>query len=165
MKQTTLLYESSRQHLSETDLFKRLPRGVLDDMLSHFRLETWKKGVVLDSQKAMRRFYVIVKGRMKLNQALRNNGKLITLHVLQKGDVFDVLNLLDRQEYIIAPEALDDIHLLSAPVDQARLWIKQYPEFDENVTLYLEKHINIKGALIADLSFHENLLSPTSSTS
>ena len=128
---------------------------ILDDMLTHFRFESWNKGTRHDSRIALQRFYVVLEGRMELTQINPLTGKQITLLILKEGDVYDILTLLDGQQHDIIPVARDDLKLMSAPIDQVRDWIKQHSEFNKNFMPYLSKRIRSREALITDLGLYD----------
>jgi len=149
------LYYTYRNRLAQSELFCGLPEAVLDEMLSHYRFESWNKGAQHDSRIALQRFYVILEGRMELSQVNPLTGKQMTLLILKEGDVYDVLSLLDGREHKIIPVALDDLKLLSAPLDQVRDWIKQHTEFNKNFMPYLGKRIRSREALATDLGLYD----------
>lgn len=155
MKENLALYNIYRQRLSKTRLFQGLSMELLDDMLAHFRFESWNKGSQHDSKIALQRFYVILEGRMELVQMHPQTGKKMTLLLLEEGDVYDILTLLDGQEHEVIPVALDDLKLLSAPIEEVRAWIKDHPEFNKNYMPYLGHCIRHREALVADLALYE----------
>ncbi len=155
MKSSLPLYNTYRHRLSQTELFKGLPMELLDDMLSHFRFESWKKGTVRDGGLALSRFYVILEGRMELTQVNPMTGRQLALLILQGGDVYDVLSLLDGKGNDVTPVCLDDIQLLSAPLDEVRDWIAVHPDFNRNFLPYLGKQIRMREALIEDISLYD----------
>ncbi|WP_457671631.1 Crp/Fnr family transcriptional regulator [Thiolapillus sp.] len=155
MKNSIPLYQTYRQRLSQTELFQNLPLEILDEMLAHFRFESWNKGSVHDSRIAMQRFYLVLEGRMQLTRIHPGTGKQITLSILKEGDMYDVLTLLDGQYHDISPSALDDLKLLSAPIDDVRQWIKKHPEFNDNFMPYLGKRMRDREALAADLGLYD----------
>ena len=155
MKESLPLYNTYRHRLSQTKLFKGLSLDLLDDMLSHFRFESWSKGSQHNSKIALQRFYVILEGRMELKQMHPKTGKQITMFLLKEGDVYDVLTLLDEQEHNIIPVARDDLKLLSAPIDEVRTWVERHPEFNKNYLPYLGHCIRHREALVTDLALYE----------
>jgi len=155
MKGSLPLYNTYRHRLSQARLFRGLSLELLDDMLSHFRFESWNKGSQHDSKIALQRFYVILEGRMELIQMHPQTGKQMTLLLLEEGDVYDILTLLDGQEHEIVPVALDNLKLLSAPIDEVRIWIKQHPEFNKNYMPYLGNCIRHREALVVDIALYE----------
>ena len=151
MKSTIPLYQTYRKRLSQSDLFQGLPIELLDDMLSHFRFETWNKNTVRDSRIVTRRFYLILQGRMELLQIHPKTGKQLVLMLLKEGDIYDVLSLLDGQQHDLIPKALDELQLLSAPLNEVRQWVAEHPRFNKNFLPYLAKRIRIREDLITDL--------------
>ncbi|WP_456378636.1 Crp/Fnr family transcriptional regulator [Thiolapillus sp.] len=155
MKNSIPLYQTYRQRLSQTELFQNLPIEILDEMLAHFRFESWNKGSVHDSRIALQRFYLVLEGRMQLTRIHPGSGRQITISILSEGDMYDILTLLDGQHHDISPSALDDLKLLSAPIDDVRKWIKEHPEFNDNFMPYLGKRIRDREALVADLGLYD----------
>ena len=155
MKDSLPLYKTYRHRLSQSELFSGLPLAMLDDMLSHFRFESWNKGSRHDSRIALRRFYIVLEGRMELIQVNPRTGKQITLLILKEGDGYDVLSLLDGLEHDIIPIALDDLKLLSAPIGRVREWISRHPAFNRNFMPYLGRRIRSREALATDLGLYD----------
>ena len=155
MKNSLPLYNTYRYRLSQTDLFRGLSNELLDDMLKEFRFESWKKGTVRDQGLAAKRFYVVLEGRMELAQTNPVNGKQLALLILCEGDVYDVLSLLDGKTHDTTPICLDDLKLVSAPIDKVRAWINAHPEFNRNFLPYLGKQIRLREAVATDLSLYD----------
>ncbi len=155
MKPGLPLFQRLRSQLSRTELFRDQPAVLLDNMLARFRLESWSKGSVHDSRIAMRRFFVIVSGRMELLQTNPFSGKQVSLLILRPGDVYDVLSLLDYQSHDVIPAALDDLQLLSADITEVRNWIHRHPEFNRNFMPYLAGQIRAREALATDLALYD----------
>ena len=155
MRQRLPLYNTYKRRLSNTALFRGLDPDLLDDMLRHFRLESWRKGAVQNSRISLERFYIIHQGRMQLLQTHPATGKQIGIVILGEGDVHDVLTLLDGKEHPVTPTALDDLQLLSAPLGQVRAWIDEHPDFNRNFMPYLARRIRMHEALAADLSLYD----------
>ena len=155
MKTSLPLYNTYRARLARAELFRGLSDAILDDMLSHFRFESWNQGSIHHSDITLRRFYVILEGRMQLTRIHPGSGKQITMSVLREGDMFDVLTLLDGQQHDITPAALDDLKLLSAPIGEVRNWIKEHPDFNNGFLPYLGKRIRSREALATDLGLYD----------
>ncbi len=149
------LYNTYKKRLSKTALFKGLDPALLDDMLRHFRVESWRKGTVQNSRITLERFYIIHQGRMQLLQTHPQTGKQIGIVILGEGDVHDVLTLLDGKEHPVVPTALDDLQLLSAPLNRVRAWVDEHPDFNRNFMPYLARRIRMHEALAADLSLYD----------
>lgn len=155
MKDRLPLYHTYRHRLSQTPLFNGLSTELLDQMLSQFRFESWKKGTFRDGGLTTTRFYVLLEGRMELLHVNPATGKQLALLILCEGDVYDVLGLLDGRSNDVTPVCLDDVKLLSAPVDKVRNWIETHPQFNRNFLPYLGKQIRLREALAQDLSLYD----------
>ncbi|RTZ59304.1 MAG: Crp/Fnr family transcriptional regulator [Gammaproteobacteria bacterium] len=155
MKNSLPLYKTCRHRLAQTLLFNSLSLDMLDDMLASFRFESWNKGVIRDSGLANRRFYVILDGRLELTQVNPGSGKQVVLMILREGDVYDVLSLLDGKENPVIPTSLDDVKLISAPVEAVRQWVSEHPEFNRNLFPYLGRQIRLREALVEDISLYD----------
>jgi len=155
MKNSLPLYNTYRQRLSDSELFEGLPATVLDDMLTHFRFETWNKGSHHDCRLATDRFYILLEGRLEITKINPVTGKELILTILSQGDVYDVLSLMDGNVHNVMPIAVDDIKLFSAPIKEVREWICKHPEFNKKFMPYLSKRIRAKEALTVDLGLYD----------
>ena len=155
MNQTAPLYLHYRNKLSQTYLFTGLPISTLDEMMVLFRFETWHKKTQSSNQKLKNRFYVIIDGRIKTIITNPDSGKSITLAILGEGDAFDVVSLLDHEEHEPVALALDDVQLLSAPIDSVRQWLDTYRDFNHNFMPYLAQRMRIRESLISDLALYD----------
>ncbi len=155
MNKSFPLYRYYRQKLQRSELFHNLSLETLDDMLKRFRFETWNKGSQHDARLALRRFYVIVEGRMELVRINPETGRSFTLMILKEGDVYDVLSLLDGREHDAIPVALDHLKLLSAPIDSVREWLHCHPEFNQNLMPHLSQCVRLREEIASDLVLHD----------
>ena len=155
MKSTASLYLHYRNKLTGSSLFSGLSNHVVDAMMEYFRYETWRKKTESSSQQIENRFYVIIEGRIEIIKVNPDTGKSIALSILAKGDAFDVITLLDEKERDSVAIALDDVQLLSAPMDIVRQWLSLYPEFNHNFMLYLAQRMRARESLISDLALYD----------
>lgn len=155
MKSNASLYLHYRNKLTGSSLFSGLSNEVLDEMMEHFRYETWAKKTESSSQQLESRFYVIIEGRIEIIQVNPDSGKSIALSILGKGDAFDVITLLDEKERDSVAIALDDVQVLSAPMDIVRQWLYLFPNFNHNFMLYLAQRMRTRESLISDLALYD----------
>ena len=141
--------------LRHSPLFEGLDDAVLDEMLSHFRRETWRQGRQVDGQQCGERFHIILAGRLKMGQINADTGRMVTLFLLQPGDAFDVISLLDGQPDPLIFEARDDLMMLSTPMQEARRWIEQHPDFNRSFLPYLGQQMRTLANLAGDLALHD----------
>ena len=106
-------------------------------------------------EETLRRFYVIISGRMKVSQTNPDTGRELTIFLLAPGDVFDIICLLDDCEHHINVTALDDLDAISAPLHEVRGWIERHPEFNRTLLPYLGKQLRTLEELATDLTLHD----------
>ncbi len=147
--------ESIIRQLRKSPLFEPLAESLLVDMLRHFRRETWRKGRCSPSSETEKRFYVILSGRLKMGRINPETGRMVTLFLLKPGDVFDVISLLNGKPHRSTLEAIDDLELLSAGVEEVRRWIELHPQFNRGFLPYLGWQMRQLADLAGDLALHD----------
>lgn len=155
MKTSAPLYLHYRSKLSHSPLFSGLSNETLDEMLQFFRFETWRKKTQSPNQQLVNRFYVLIDGRIEIIKVNPETGKAIALSILGEGDAFDVITLLDDKEHDPIAVALDDVQLLSAPIENVRQWLENHRDFNHNFLPYLAQRIRIRESLISDLALYD----------
>lgn len=157
MKRDKAYYQHCKDILYQTDLFKGLDERVLDDMLTLFRRDTWRRGVQLDQEIFQQRFYLLIEGRLEVMRVNPETGRSITLALLGPGDGIDVVTLLNNAPHEVQPVAIDDVSLISVPIDDARKWIDQHPEFNRNFLPYLGQQMRKLEDLSTDLALYDTM--------
>ncbi len=157
MKRDMVYYNHCKDVLYQTALFNGLAEEVLDDMLSLFRRDTWRKGVQLNAEMFQARFYLLIDGRVEVTRVNPETGRCITLSLLGPGDGIDVVTLLNNDPHDVQPIAIDDVALISVPIKDARDWIDQHPEFNRNFLPYLGEQMRKLEDLSTDLALHDTM--------
>lgn len=155
MDLTNPLYRHYRFQLSQSLLFCGLSKDELDSMLKKIKFETWSKNTQSTTEQIHTRFYIIIEGRIKVVKINPNTGKSIALGILGKGEAFDMISLLDGEKHHPIAIALDDLQLLSAPMQSVHDWLEKYPTFNHNLMPYLAKQMLMQEALITDLALYD----------
>jgi len=94
---------------------------------------------------------------LKLSQIDIKSGRSATLFLLSSGDIYDVFSLLDGKEHSVEPVPLDNMELLKLPLEKARGFIKEYPEFNEAFLPYLGKRMRELESFSESLVFNDTL--------
>jgi CRP-like cAMP-binding protein len=142
--------------LGRSPLFCDLDEELLSDQLIDLRSSTHeKKTVLLNSWECDGRFYIILKGRVRLVSVEPESGRELTAFVLGPGDAFDVIALLDAKHHRMRAVAIDDVELLHAPMDQVRGWIQRHPEFNRHFLPYIGNMMGQLADLANDLALHD----------
>jgi len=124
-------------------------------MLSRFHLECWKKKRSVPLEQISDSFHIIVSGRARIERINEETGRTITLFLFAPGDVFDLLQLLTNSPCDGILVAIDDLHLLTIQVKEARQWISAHPEFNLSFLPYLGQQIRTLAHLSGDLALHD----------
>ncbi|MEH6455272.1 MAG: Crp/Fnr family transcriptional regulator [Cocleimonas sp.] len=155
MNKTIPLYLHYRNKLTSSPLFKGLKNQTLDKMMEGFRYETWQKNTLSAKLQLKDRFYIIIDGRVEILKVNPKSGKSVVLSILGEGEAFDVISLLNTQEHQPIAVALDDIQLLSVPIEAMHTWLVNYPDFNRNFMPYLAQCMHDRESLISDLALYD----------
>lgn len=138
MEHGTEAYQYSLMRLKKHPIFKDLNEETLFSLLEGFKLERWGKDTEFcDDSEFHKKFYVILKGRVKTFQIDPKTMREFTMFILTEKDVFDVVSLLDGEKHSENIKTLDDVDVLYAPMDVVRGWIEKYPKINKTLMPYL----------------------------
>ena len=157
MNRDPVYYNHCKDVLSHSPLFAGLSEALLDDMLLMFRRDTWRRGVQLDPAIFQERFYLLIEGRLEVTRINPQTGRSITLFILGPGDGIDIVTLLNTQPHEVEPVALDDVALISVPIQAARDWVDRHPEFNRSFLPYLGEQMRKMEDLATDLALHDTM--------
>ncbi len=127
-----------------------------DDITRFGRVSFVKKGdTLMRPEECLEHFFVILEGRVKISQINFENGKEQILYLLSKGDMYDVVSLLDGKPHENIAMALDDVKLLVFPIELFREWIETKPSFNRLFFPYVAKQLRNVETLASDLSLYD----------
>lgn len=158
MSTTDKLYQQYLSVLQRSEAFSCMQEEQWKELLQYFHEERWPKNTcILNHQKFLYHFYVILSGRIKMYNVDDSSEKEHTLFLLKKGDVFDLYCLLDGQKHDVYYECLDDIRILEIPMDEFRLWLRANPICYQNFLSYAGKMMrklenNVSELIFTDIS-------------
>lgn len=155
MDHNSALYDEAHGTLKHSMLFGNLEEETIGSILDECTEVSWKRGETINPEIGMQSMYVIIKGRVKITQIDPESGRSIALFLLKEGDIFDVFSLLDGKEHIVFPVPLDHVSLLSIPLERAREWIVEHPEFNKAFLPYLGEQMRQLEAFGQSLVFHD----------
>ena len=117
---------------------------------------TYNKGdSAFDSFDTQENFYFIMNGKIKISQVNIENGKEQTLYLLSRGDMFDVVSLLDNSEHQYISEVLERSQVVEVPIANVRQLIEQNPEFQRFFFPYVAKQLRRMEDLTVDISLYD----------
>ncbi len=155
MNPESAFFNESIQCLKRSSLFSELADATIIDMVSRCRRETWKRRCQLPMEETWKRFHILLSGRVRLSRSNPENGRMITLFLLGPGDPFCIFSLLDGEPHDVMLETLDDVTLLSLPMEEARQWLDEHPEFNRNLLPYIGEQMCSLAGLASDLALHD----------
>lgn len=127
-----------------------------EDIARFGRITYVKKGeILMRPEECMEHFFIILEGRVKISQINFENGKEQILYLLTKGDMYDIISLLDGKLHENVAMALDDVKLLVFPIELFREWIETKPSFNKLFFPYVAKQLRDVETLATDLSLYD----------
>ncbi len=132
------------QALQQNELLKDLEDEDLLLILDDLEEEIMPKNTCsISNLRTLQTFYFVISGRLKAYHVEKNNDRELTYFLLKKGDVLDILCLLDGGEHRIYYESLDRVVLLTIPMFKMKNWIIKNPGINKNLLPYLSKQVRI----------------------
>ena len=152
--QTVLDYQA----LSGSNLFHQLDRASVLSILSKLRRDRWSRGYVYSfSNNFSPRFFIVIKGRVKVCGHHTNSGRELTLFLHGPGEGFNVLNLIDGGLSGLSIHALEEVELLSAPVETWIEWLDQYPVLRSSMAEVAAKQIKQLTEFACELALDDTM--------
>ncbi len=153
MNKDSIDYQHYFNIIKQSPIFSESSDDLLHTILNIFYVETWsKKKLYFHGEKTLKKFYIVVSGRIKVFKINPETGNEYILNINTTGDIFDVICLLDGKKHNIEMEALDDVVLLAAPIESVREWLIKHPEINKTILPYLGKQIRLYEESAVDLA-------------
>jgi len=103
----------------------------------------------------LKHFYIVVDGRIKTYQINFDNAKEQTIFIYKRGDMFDVISLLDEREHEVAYEVFEDCRVLQLPIEKVRYWIENNSTFNKLFFPYLAAKMRHVETLATEISLYD----------
>jgi len=100
-------------------------------------------------------FYIVMDGRIKTYQINFQTNKEQTLFIYKRGDMFDVISLLDAKVHEVIYEVVEDAQILQLPIDKVRYWLENDTSFNKKFFPYLASHMRYTEDLATELSLYD----------
>jgi len=100
-------------------------------------------------------FYVIVEGRIKSYQINFETNKEQTIFILKRGDMFDVISLLDHKPHDVIYEVMEPAKVLQLPIERVRYWLQNDPNFSQKFLPYIAAQMRHTEELATDLALYD----------
>ncbi len=128
----------------------------LPQLVKNQRKVFFKKGEdPLNSFNTSKYFYLVLSGKIKIFQIDFNSSKEQTLYLLSRGDMFDVVSLLDGTQREQLSEVLESGELIQIPIEDVKEMILQDNNFRQLFYSYLASQLKSMEDLAISLSFYD----------
>ncbi len=135
------------------ELFSAVPKFIIDDINRYGKIVQFYKNMpAMSSEDTMHYFYFIIEGRIKVYQFNFESSKEQTIKILARGDMFDVIVLLDDKPHEVVTEAYEDTKALRVPLERVRQWIDTNSDFRKLFFRYVASEMRNLEELATDLS-------------
>ena len=126
------------------------------DVQKHGKTKLFLKGEMLFSPDELQeKFFFLLEGRVKVSQINLSDGKEQILKILSSGDMYDVVTLLDGEIHESILQALDDVKVITFPIDIVKRWMQEDPNFNKILFPYISQQLRDMEELALDLSFFD----------
>ncbi len=140
---------------------RELYLGPFEPFAPYLREEFEKYGEIIEFSKednpfepenCLKWFFIIVSGKVKIYDINFETNREQTLYLLIRGDMYDVITLLDNKEHTLASEVLEKGKAIRFPIDMVRKWMKTSPSFEQLIYKYVAVQMRKIEELALDLS-------------
>ena len=142
--------------LANIELFDNISNSFEEELYKVSKLKKFDKGSnPFYPEDLLKYFYMIVDGRIKTYQINFDNNKEQTIFIYKRGDMFDVISLLDNQPHEVVYEIVQTATVLEIPIEKVRYWLDNNKTFNKKFFPYLAQTIRETEALATDLSLYD----------
>src|SRR5680860_406866 len=97
--------------LKDAPFFKAMDTDKLKTLLPLMTKSTWAEDTFKSGSEIGMHIHFIVSGRLKVYQINPNSGREHTVAILTKGDIFDIMSLMDTDAHDMYYEAIDALEV------------------------------------------------------
>ncbi len=155
MPEQKVFFEEAYNLLHHSTLFGKVKKSHLKNMILQCKEITWSKSDTIDYQLGEKYLFIIITGRLKVTHIDPESGRSLALFLKGQGDIFDVFTLLDGKEHVVFPVVMDDMKVLRVPIEVARNWLIEYPDFNTSFLPYLGEKMRALESFGTSLVFHD----------
>lgn len=141
------------KQMDEEEKFQAQNLPSLFDKQKHYKFKVGE--IPFDSDDTLKYFYFILSGKIKIAQYNPQNNKEQTTHLLTRGDMFDIISLLDQKEHYYMATVLEDSEIIEVSIEQIRSQVHTNPDFNRFFMPYLAKQMRQMEDLAVDLSLYD----------
>ncbi len=138
------------------ELFSAVSKFIIEDINRYGKIVYFHKNMpAMSIEDTLHYFYFIIDGRIKVYQFNFETTKEQTIKILSRGDMFDVVVLLDGKPHEVLTHAYEDTKALRVPIERVKEWIETNSEFRNLFFHYVAAQMRNLEELATDLSLHD----------
>lgn len=120
---------------------------------NYSKYEVYKKNsYIMDSEDTLEKFFIIIEGKVKVSRINFHTGREQILYILSKGDMYDIVSLMDGNMNENIVSTIEDTKIISFPINIARNIFKSNLNFNQFLLTYAAKQIRHVESLLTDIS-------------
>jgi len=124
------------------------------DVKKYGKISSYKaKDPLFSPDEMLDKFFFVLEGRIKVYQINFEDAKELTLQILSSGDMYDVVTLLDGEVHDNLLEAIDDVKIITFPIEIIREWMRSDSQFNSLLLPYIAKQFRATEEKVLDLAF------------
>lgn len=144
--------------LSQSPLFHGVDQEIIMKLISLMQRQQWPRGYHMSSSQQFEgKFYLILKGRVKVGRHHLTNARELTLFLLGPGDGFNILSLIDGAGKNLQVDTLDEVEVLSTSRQNWIDWMEQYPSLLESTAKAAAAQIEHLTDLATELAMDDTM--------
>lgn len=133
--------------------FEGFNASLKEEFLKHATVVNFtKENNPFEADSVMQWFYIIKSGKVKVYDINFQTNREQTLYLLSRGDMYDVIPLLDKQLHSVATDILESGEALRFPLEKVREWMRMFPPFEQLIYRYVAKEMRSIEELALELS-------------
>lgn len=144
--------------LAQSPLFTGVDHQTLEALAADLTIQTHPKNCdILLPAGTSERFYILLRGRIKVTRSNEHDGRELTLWLLGPGDGFDLVNLLDGDPHVVSAWTLDEVETSSIPIPVFRDWLERCPQLRLPMYRYIARQLRELTELAGSLALHDTM--------
>ena len=141
------------QNQYNIELFSAVPPFIIDDINRYGKIVSYYKNMpAMSSDDTIKYFYFIIEGRIKVYQFNFETSKEQTIKILSRGDMFDVIVLMDSKPHEVLTHTYEDSKALQVPLEIVQNWINNNKDFRKLFFAYVANEMRNLEELATDLA-------------
>lgn len=142
--------------LYEIELLHNVDKEFESEFYRYAKTIEYKKGSSpFGSDELLKYFYIVVEGKIKTYRINLETLKEQTFFIYKRGDMFDVVSLLDSLAHEVIYEVLEDCKLLELPMQKVREWLDGSSKFSKMFFPYLSSQMRYMEDLASEISLYD----------